>query len=103
MLPTTNSGGKQFGMRDGDQSISNMEIFTGNVFEVHVGPLPVVEFTLRKNLACHACPFIEEALNGESVEATTKVVPLPKDDPKIFNEFVSYIYYERIFIDTNAN
>ncbi|KAJ9648141.1 hypothetical protein H2199_001919 [Coniosporium tulheliwenetii] len=101
--PTTNKGGKEVGMRDGNQPKSGMDTFTGALFEVHVGPLPAIKFTLHQTLACRACPFIEKALNGRFEEANTKVISLPEDDPEIFSEFVSYIYCDRIFNDADVD
>lgn len=43
-------------------------------------------------LLCSKSQFFANALNGKFLEADTKHIPLPDDDPATFGEFLSWVY-----------
>ncbi|OCK78890.1 hypothetical protein K432DRAFT_331197 [Lepidopterella palustris CBS 459.81] len=71
-------------------------IFSGGIANINVGPNEV-PFDAHIELLCDCSPFFDNALNGRFIEAETKTVPLPEDDPDTFAEFLSWLYCEKIF------
>ncbi|KAF2181939.1 hypothetical protein K469DRAFT_752393 [Zopfia rhizophila CBS 207.26] len=73
-------------------------IFTGGIANLLVGK-DEVPFDAHIELLCACSPFFDNALHGRFVEAETKMIPLPDDDPDTFTEFLSWMYNRRIFAD----
>ncbi|KAF1946163.1 hypothetical protein EJ02DRAFT_418927 [Clathrospora elynae] len=66
-----------------------------------VGPSKAC-WTLPLDLLTHASPFFRAALTGNFLEAKTKTVTLPCEDPQIFEFFVHWLYTSRFPALTDA-
>ncbi|KAF2007946.1 hypothetical protein P154DRAFT_528596 [Amniculicola lignicola CBS 123094] len=49
-------------------------------------------FTIHKDLICSRSPFFRKALAGSWKEAAEQIVPLPSDDPEIFQWYLQALY-----------
>ena len=49
------------------------------------------KFTVNEDLICEFCPFFRNAFTGNFIEAKTKVLSFPDDDPERFVELLSWL------------
>lgn len=64
------------------------------IIEVKVGkaPEPVKSFYLHKGIAAFYSGYLEAAINGSFAEAKSKVIRLPEEDVKTFEDFTLWLY-----------
>jgi hypothetical protein len=63
------------------------------IIKVLVGADDAAEtFTVHEKLICERSEFFHKTLDGDWKEAQDRVVELPKDDPKIFQLYISSLY-----------
>ncbi|KAF2494062.1 hypothetical protein BU16DRAFT_528221 [Lophium mytilinum] len=74
-------------------------ILTGGICNLSVGA-DAVPFDAHIELLCANSAFFDNALNGRFVEASTRMIPLPDDDPDAFAEFLAWLYTGRVFQST---
>ncbi|KAK3621710.1 hypothetical protein LTR56_022474 [Elasticomyces elasticus] len=53
-------------------------------------------FAMHEGLVSSASEFVRLALRGEWREADQRVIPLPEDEPVVFNEYQTWLYSRRI-------
>lgn len=56
-----------------------------------MGPSPI-SFYVHERLLRDASRFFDAAMRGDWKESAERVVPLPVDDPEVFNLFVGWLY-----------
>lgn len=66
-------------------------IFAGGIVNLSIGP-DEIPFDAHIELLCAHSSFFDKALDGRFVEAETKYIPFPDEDPAIFTEFLSWAY-----------
>ncbi|KAJ9610278.1 hypothetical protein H2200_005055 [Cladophialophora chaetospira] len=77
-------------------SVQPPQVEHGNdVVKVIVGPLQR-EFTIHKNLICATSDFFQAALTGGFVEGAEQKVPLPEDDPQLFQVVYDWLCSGRL-------
>ena len=60
-----------------------------------------VQFSVHKDLLCETSKFFRAALLGKFKEGLEQTVPLPEDDPKVFDQFVNWLYTGKTTLTLN--
>ena len=63
---------------------------SGSTIKLVVGPGEQT-FEIREGLICSRCPFFFNAFSGSFLEAQTKVLTFPDDDPERFKELQAWL------------
>ncbi|KAF2122087.1 hypothetical protein BDV96DRAFT_640152 [Lophiotrema nucula] len=70
---------------------------TSGFIEVRVGDEASAQsFYVHQDLICASSEFFERALNGDWQEAEDKCVKLPDDEPKVFENYINWLYTGKI-------
>ncbi|KAF1842096.1 uncharacterized protein K460DRAFT_370101 [Cucurbitaria berberidis CBS 394.84] len=94
-----------FGTRSGRLQL---QLLKGPGIDVVIGPRDALSlpkegteaWSLPRALICHYSPYLEAACTRDFRECQENYIKLPEDDPKIFDLFVEWMYYNEYTLTT---